>query len=181
MARALKIPIQLADNITSEFKEQVLTLKGPKGEMQLDIPDSINVQMESNHIRVGNKQPTKNTALAGTIYQLIKNNAIGVNEGYQKVLILVGVGYRAQLLNKNTLKLLLGYSHPIEYPLPDKVQAVVEETKITLTSCDKQMLGQVAADIRGFRPPEPYKGKGLHYEGEVIRRKAGKTGKTASS
>lgn len=180
MARAIKIPIQLAAGTTSELKGQTLSLKGPKGEMQLRIPAAIKVKLEADNIQVSQQKPDKNTALVGTIYQLIKNNAIGVHEGYQKVLILVGVGYRAQL-NKNTLKLLLGFSHPIEYQLPEKVQAVVEETKITLKSCDKHMLGQVAADIRSFRPPEPYKGKGTHYEGEVIRRKAGKTGKTAKA
>ena len=115
--------------------------------------------------------------MGGTARALIKNMVQGVSEGFKANLNLVGVGYRAQAQGQK-LTLSLGFSHPVEYALPKVVKAQVDQnTKITLTSCDKQVLGQVCAEIRKYRPPEPYKGKGIHFEGEIIRRKAGKTAK----
>ena len=115
--------------------------------------------------------------MLGTTHALIRNMFEGVTNGYQKRLNLVGVGYRAAV-NNNVLEMSLGFSHPVNYPLPDGVTAsVATNTKITLESTDKQLIGQVSAEIRKFRPPEPYKGKGILFEGERIRRKAGKSGK----
>jgi len=115
--------------------------------------------------------------MLGTTHALIRNMLEGVTNGYQKRLNLVGVGYRAAV-NNNVLEMSLGFSHPVNYPLPDGVTAsVATNTKITLESTDKQLIGQVSAEIRRFRPPEPYKGKGILFEGERIRRKAGKSGK----
>ncbi len=115
--------------------------------------------------------------MLGTTHALIRNMLEGVTNGYQKHLNLVGVGYRAAV-NNNVLEMSLGFSHPVNYPLPDGVTAsVATNTKITLESTDKQLIGQVSAEIRKFRPPEPYKGKGILFEGERIRRKAGKSGK----
>ena len=178
MSRIGKKPIKLVQDVEVKFNNRVLEVKGPKGELELHTHSDIDLVIENNTLSVipSNKNITK-TALIGTTWKLINNMIHGVSQGFRKQLNLVGVGFRAAL-NKNELVLNLGYSHPIKFSLPDGISASVDaNTKITLESSDKQLLGQVSADIQKFRPPEPYKGKGVLFEGQKLKRKAGKSGK----
>jgi len=178
MSRIGKRPIKLEQDVEVTFNNRVLGIKGPKGELELQTHSDVDLVIENNTLSVipSNENITK-TALIGTTWKLINNMIHGVSQGFQKQLNLVGVGYRAAL-NKNELVLNLGYSHPIKFSLPDGISASVDaNTKITLESSDKQLLGQVSADIQKFRPPEPYKGKGVLFEGQKLKRKAGKSGK----
>ena len=178
MSKIGKRPIKLVQDVKIAFNNRILQVKGPKGELELQTHSDVDLVIENNTLSVipSNKNITK-TALIGTTWKLINNMIHGVSQGFQKQLNLVGVGYRAAL-NKNELVLNLGYSHPIKFSLPDGISASVDaNTKITLESSDKQLLGQVSADIQKFRPPEPYKGKGVLFEGQKLKRKAGKSGK----
>ncbi len=178
MSRIGKRPIKLVQDVEVKFNNRVLEVKGPKGELELQTHSDIDLVIENNTLSVipSNENITK-TALIGTTWKLINNMIHGVSQGFKKQLNLVGVGFRAAL-NKNELVLNLGYSHPIKFSLPDGISASVDaNTKITLESSDKQLLGQVSADIQKFRPPEPYKGKGVLFEGQMLKRKAGQSGK----
>ena len=178
MSRIGKRPIKLVQDVEVTFKHRVLEVKGPKGKLDLHTHSEVDLVIENNTLSVipSNDKITK-TALIGTTWKLINNMIHGVSQGFKKQLNLVGVGFRAAL-NKNELVLNLGYSHPIKFSLPDGISASVDaNTKITLESSDKQLLGQVSADIQKFRPPEPYKGKGVLFEGQKLKRKAGKSGK----
>ena len=178
MSRIGKRPIKLVQDVEVTFKNRVLEVKGPKGKLELHTNSEVDLVIENNTLSVitSNENITK-TALIGTTWKLINNMIHGVSQGFKKQLNLVGVGYKAAL-NKNELVLNLGYSHPIKFSLPDGISASVEaNTKITLESSNKQLLGQVSADIQKFRPPEPYKGKGVLFEGQKLKRKAGKSGK----
>ena len=178
MSRIGKRPIKLVQDVEVKFNNRVLEVKGPKGELEFQTHSDIDLVIENNTLSVipSNENITK-TALIGTTWKLINNMIHGVSQGFKKQLNLVGVGYRATL-NKNELVLNLGYSHPIKFSLPNGISASVDaNTKITLESSDKQLLGQVSADIQKFRPPEPYKGKGVLFEGQKLKRKAGKSGK----
>ena len=178
MSRIGKRPIKIVQDVEVKFNNRVLEVKGPKGELEFQTHSDIDLVIENNTLSVipSNENITK-TALIGTTWKLINNMIHGVSQGFKKQLNLVGVGFRAAL-NKNELVLNLGYSHPIKFSLPDGISASVDaNTKITLESSDKHLLGQVSADIQKFRPPEPYKGKGVLFEGEKLKRKAGKSGK----
>ena len=178
MSRIGKRPIKIVQDVEVKFNNRVLEVKGPKGELELQTHSDVDLVIENNTLSVipSNENITK-TALIGTTWKLINNMIHGVSQGFKKQLNLVGVGFRAAL-NKNELVLNLGYSHPIKFSLPDGISASVDaNTKITLESSDKQLLGQVSADIQKFRPPEPYKGKGVLFEGQKLKRKAGKSGK----
>ena len=178
MSRIGKRPIKIVQDVEVKFNNRVLEVKGPKGELELQTHSDIDLVIENNTLSVipSNENITK-TALIGTTWKLINNMIHGVSQGFKKQLNLVGVGFRAAL-NKNELVLNLGYSHPIKFLIPDGISASVDaNTKITLESSDKQLLGQVSADIQKFRPPEPYKGKGVLFEGQKLKRKAGKSGK----
>ena len=178
MSRIGKRPIKLVQDVEVTFTNRVLEVKGPKGKLELHTNSEVDLVIENNTLSVinSNENITK-TALIGTTWKLINNMIHGVSQGFKKQLNLVGVGYKAAL-NKNELVLNLGYSHPIKFSLPDGISASVEaNTKITLESSNKQLLGQVSADIQKFRPPEPYKGKGVLFEGQKLKRKAGKSGK----
>ena len=178
MSRIGKRPIKLLQDVEVKFNNRVLEVKGPKGELELQTHSDVDLVIENNTLSVipSNENITK-TALIGTTWKLINNMIHGVSQGFQKQLNLVGVGFRAAL-NKNELVLNLGYSHPIKFLIPDGISASVDaNTKITLESPDKQLLGQVSAEIQKFRPPEPYKGKGVLFEGQKLKRKAGKSGK----
>ncbi|MEM0992260.1 MAG: 50S ribosomal protein L6 [Bacteroidota bacterium] len=181
MSRIGKMPISLPDKVeVSISNKNIVTVKGPKGELSQNIHPDMEVTMENGAVEV--KRPTnqkRHRAMHGLYRSLINNMVIGVSEGYVKELELVGVGYRCNNTGQ-LLELILGYSHPIMFMLPDevKVEAKMEKGKspsIRLESIDKQLIGQIAAKIRSFRPPEPYKGKGIRFKGEEIRRKAGKT------
>ena len=178
MSKIGKRPIKLVQDVKVAFNNRVLEMKGPKGELELQTHPDVDLVIDNETLSVipSNEGSTK-TAQIGTTWKLISNMIHGVSQGFQKQLNLVGVGFRATL-NQKELVLNLGYSHPIKYSLPDGISASVNaNTKITLESSDKQLLGQVSAEIQKFRPPEPYKGKGVLFEGQKLKRKAGKSGK----
>ena len=179
MSRIGKRPIRISKGVDVSFLESQLIVKGPKGELKLSSHPAIKLKIENENIYVSPSEPNgKVTPMLGTTWALVTNMIHGVTEGFKKQLNLVGVGYRA-IVNQKTIELNLGYSHPIKYVLPAGISAKVDSnTKILLESSDKQLLGQVSAEIQKFRPPEPYKGKGILFEGEKINRKAGKSGKT---
>ena len=180
MSRIGKLPIGVPAGVTVNFKDDVITVKGPKGELSQYINPLINVAVENGQITLSrNSDEKQERAFHGLYRSLVNNMVVGVSEGYKKELELVGVGYRASN-NGNTIELSLGYTHPIFIQLPPeiKVETKSERNKnplILLESCDKQLLGQVCSKIRSFRKPEPYKGKGIKFVGEVIRRKSGKS------
>ena len=154
---------------------RAVRLEGPKGKLQTTIPPGVQVKVEGNVVRVERESEERQVrALHGLTRKLIANMAQGVSQGFSRVLDINGVGYRAEVKGQE-IHMTLGYSHPVVFPLPQGVAASVErQVIITLTSADRQLLGETAAKIRGLRPPEPYKGKGIKYREEVIRRKAGK-------
>ena len=180
MSRIGKLPVNIPAGVTISVNNGVVTVKGPKGELKQEINPNITVEIEGNVCNVTRPNDEKeNRAMHGLYRALINNMVIGVSKNYKKTLELVGVGYRASN-NGQVLELSLGYTHAIYLGLaPEiKVQTVSERNQnplIVLESCDKQLLGQVCAKIRSFRKPEPYKGKGVKFQGEVVRRKAGKT------
>ena len=181
MSRIGKLPIALPAGVTVAVdSENVVTVKGPKGELKQAVAPSITVKVEDGRVEVLRADNEKeNRSLHGLYRALINNMVVGVSEGYKKEMELVGVGYRAQS-NGQVLELSLGFSHSVIIKLPAeiKVEAKTERNKnpmITLESYDKQLLGQVCAKIRSLRKPEPYKGKGIRFQGEVVRRKVGKS------
>ena len=153
----------------------VVTVKGPKGSLTMPLSDQVEVKREDGALRFAARSASRSArALAGTTRSLLKNMVTGVSEGFEKRLELQGVGYRAQAQGRR-LNLQLGFSHPVEYALPDGIDVeTTSQTQIVVKGIDKQLVGQVSAEIRGFRPPEPYKGKGVRYVGERVRRKEGK-------
>ncbi|HIA56205.1 MAG TPA: 50S ribosomal protein L6 [Candidatus Lambdaproteobacteria bacterium] len=179
MSRIGKKPIKVTQGVGVSFKARLLSVKGPKGELELKTHPAIELNIDTEKILVTPADlDAPMTPMLGTTWALISNMIHGVTEGFQKQLNLVGVGYKAAVSQK-ILELNVGYSHPIKYALPDGIKATVNaNTRILLESSDKQLLGQVSAEIQKFRPPEPYKGKGILFEGEKIKRKAGKSGKT---
>jgi large subunit ribosomal protein L6 len=176
MSRIGKKPISIPKDVKIGIKDNIITVTGPKGELSRNIIPGINIQIESDHLILSIDNLTKElNSFHGLFRMLIANMVAGVSKGFEKVLEIVGVGYRAELSGR-TATLHLGYSHPVIFELPIGVEANIDKTKITLTSIDRELLGQTAAKIRGFRKPEPYKGKGIRNAGEVIKLKAGKTG-----
>ena len=179
MSRIGKLPIAIPAGVDVKLEEgNLLTVKGPKGTLTRKLSADMNIAVEDNQIVVTRPNDLKkNKSLHGLTRALIYNMVTGVTEGYSKVLEINGVGYRATKAG-NKLTLLLGYSHPVEMIDPEGVESIVEGTnKITVTGIDKEKVGQYAAEIRFKRPPEPYKGKGIKYSTEHIRRKVGKAGK----
>ena len=180
MSRIGKLPIAIPAGVTVTLKDDVVTVKGPKGELSQYVNPLITVTVEGNEVVVSRSSDEKQErSLHGLYRALINNMVVGVSEGYKKELELVGVGYRVSNTG-NIVELALGYTHTIFMVLPSeiKVETKTERNKnplITLESCDKQLLGAVCAKIRSFRKPEPYKGKGVKFVGEVIRRKSGKS------
>ncbi len=169
-------PIPIPKGVQVKLDGNLVTVKGPKGELKREIHPDIGVEIQDNVIKVFIKKHTKKSkALHGLFNSLIWNMVKGVTEGFKKTLEIVGVGYRAELKGR-TIVLNLGYSNPVEFELPKGIDAQVERSKIVLMGIDKELVGETAAKIRRFRPPEPYKGKGIRYEGEVIIKKAGKGG-----
>jgi len=175
MSRIGKHPVKLVDGVSANITENEIVVKGKLGELKTHIPAGVSVSMENGEIVVKPLHNSKESrALWGTVRQNIENLMKGVTEGFKKELELIGVGYRAQVSGQK-LKLVLGYSHDIDYDLPEGVKATVtDQTKLTLSGMDKQLVGQVAAEIRSYRAPEPYKGKGVKYADETIFRKDGK-------
>lgn len=175
MSRIGKQPVEIPSGVNVRLEGQALHVKGPKGDLHLQVHPEIEVQMEGNELQVKRPSDARNhRALHGLTRALVANMVHGVHTGFQKTLEIVGVGYRAEKRGQD-LVLNLGYSHQIQYPAPAGITLEAPTpTTVTVFGADKAMVGQVAAEIRGFRPPEPYKGKGVRYQGEQVRRKAGK-------
>ena len=175
MSRVGRKPISIPKGVDLKVSGHTVVAKGPKGELSRDIREGLVVTMEDGVAHVAQTQTGRMaSALHGLTRALIQNMVRGVSEGFSKSLEIHGTGYRAQLQGQK-LVLNLGHSHPIEYPLPKGIQVVVDQNRIVLSGADKELLGQVTAEIRRFRPPEPYKGKGVRYLNEHVRRKAGKS------
>ena len=179
MSRVGKRPVPIPGGVTVTVLENRISVKGPKGELSTHILTGTQVTIENGEARVQAEKITRNPAF-GTMRANLNNMVTGVTQGFQKVLEIQGTGYRAQM-DGTKLVLQLGYSHPIVFVPPAGIAIKVESpTRVVVSGADKAQVGQVAADIRAFRPPEPYKGKGIRYEGEYVRRKAGKAAGAAS-
>ena len=175
MSRIGKKAVSIPSGVTASVEGQTVKMKGPKGALQFVVPDEIAVKLDNGAIKVDPRLDSKRAlAMWGTSRTLVANLVTGVTKGFESKLDITGVGYRAAVQGKN-LQIALGYSHDIVYPIPDGIAiATPRPTEIVVTGIDKQRVGQVAAEIRSFRPPEPYKGKGVRYSGEYIFRKEGK-------
>ena len=177
MSRVGNRPISIPSGVTINLSDDEIQVKGPKGELSCKIPAGIKVSNEDGTLsfeRPDDSKPAR--ANHGLVRALVNNLVVGVSEGFVKRLEIEGVGYRADVQGKS-LNLLLGFSHPVEMPIPEGLKVSVDQnTKVAIEGADKQVVGQFAADVRALRPPEPYKGKGVRYEDEHIRRKVGKAG-----
>ena len=190
MSRIGKLPIVIPAGVTVSLNDSIVTVKGPKGEMSQKVDPSIIVKVEDNNIvfEVDENSPVnykQRNAFHGLYRSLVNNMVVGVSEGYKKTLELVGVGYRVSNQG-NLIEFSLGYTHPIFIQLPKEVKVETKSERnqnplLMLESCDKQLLGLICAKIRSFRKPEPYKGKGILFKGEVIRRKSGKSASAKES
>lgn len=178
MSRIGKLPIPVANGVTVAIDGPKVSVKGPKGQLAREFnPDISIVQADGQLIVTRPSDEKRHKALHGLTRTLLNNMVVGVSAGFTKTLEIQGVGYRAQKQGNNLL-LALGFSHPVEVPPPPGIEFTVEtNTRVHVQGIDKELVGQVAANVRGLRPPEPYKGKGIRYAGEVVRRKAGKAGK----
>ena len=175
MSRVGKMVIPIPKGVELKMAGRKVSAKGPKGELSCDVLDGIEVDIQDGNAAVRQTSTEKNaSAVHGLSRALINNMVEGVSDGFSKSLELHGTGYRAQVQG-NKVVLNLGFSNPVDYQLPQGIEAAVEGNKITVSGIDKALVGQVAAEIRQFRPPEPYKGKGVRYVGEYVRRKAGKS------
>jgi large subunit ribosomal protein L6 len=182
MSRIGRKLIEIPQEVTVEVNGRDIAVTGPKGTLSCKMEREIGVKIEEGKVKVEVLAETKrSTALWGLTRALIANMVKGVVEGFEKKLELVGVGYRAKQISPTEIVLTVGFSHPVEFKSPKEIQlTVIDTTHITVTGADKQVVGMVAANIRKVRKPEPYKGKGIRYEGEYVRRKAGKAGKVGS-
>jgi large subunit ribosomal protein L6 len=177
MSRVGKKPIAVPGKTKVTYKDRVITVQGEKGTLTRTIHPNVDLEIDTDVITVTMEQETQsNRALQGLTRSLVANMVTGVEKGFEKVLEINGIGYRASL-SGNTIVLNLGFSHPINFELPDGIAATVDKNNtVTLSGINKELLGQTAASIRRLRPPEPYKGKGIKYADEYVQRKAGKTG-----
>ena len=180
MSRVGKKPVVIPKGVTIEIKDGVCTVKGPKGDLSRPIPERIQVEVADGQAVVTRERETKKArSLHGLFRALLQNMTTGVSDGWTKKLEIQGVGYSAEI-EGSTMTMRLGYSHPVEYQVPDGITVQIEKgTNITVTGIDREAVGQVAAVIRGFRKPDAYKGKGIRYADELIRLKPGKAGVTA--
>ncbi len=177
MSRIGKKPIPLPKGVTVKIEGNTVAVQGPKGKLDTQIPAGIKVEQQDGHL-VALRENDSQAALHGLTRALVNNAVEGVTRGWTRDLEIVGIGYRAELKGKGTVVFTLGYSHPIEYPLPSGIEVAVDakQTKLTVTGIDRQKVGQVAAEMRSLRPPDPYKNKGVRYAGERLKKKVGKTG-----
>lgn len=179
MSRIGRKPIQLPDGVEVKLENNEVFVKGPKGQLSYVLPEGIGLTIDNRTLIVTRSSDnSRHKALHGLARSLISNMVTGVSTGFTRVLQIYGVGYRAQV-SGDKLTINIGYSHPVDFKLPEGIKAVVDEkqTTITLSGIDKQLIGQVAANIRAIRPPDAYKGKGIRYAEEVLKLKPGKTGK----
>ncbi|HET8825457.1 MAG TPA: 50S ribosomal protein L6 [Terriglobales bacterium] len=177
MSRIGKKPIALPKGVTVKIEGNLVAVQGPKGKLDTRVPSGITVEQQDGHI-VALRQNDSQAALHGLTRALVNNAVEGVTKGWTRELEIVGIGYRAEMKGKGTVVFTLGYSHPIEYPLPTGIDVAVDpkQTRLTVTGIDRQKVGQVAAEMRALRPPDPYKNKGVRYAGERLKKKVGKTG-----
>jgi len=177
MSRIGRLPVPVASGVKVELAGRKVTIKGPKGSLAQELPGGIDAEVADGKIVVKRRDDGKSQrALHGLTRALLANAVVGVTTGFSKELEIQGVGYRAQVAGSN-VNLTLGYTHAIDFPIPTGIQIAVEkQTKLTVSGIDRQQVGQVAAKLRALRPPDVYKGKGVRYVGEVVRKKAGKTG-----
>ncbi len=181
MSRIGKKPIPLPQGVQVSVERDTVAVKGPKGLVRTHLPAGVKLEQKDG-VLTAQRDDDSRSAVHGLVRALVQNAVIGVTAGWNRELEIVGVGYRAELKGKNTVVFSLGYSHPIEYPLPEGISVTVDpkQTRLNVIGIDRQKVGQVAAEMRGLRPPDPYKNKGVRYAGERLRKKAGKTGaKTA--
>jgi large subunit ribosomal protein L6 len=176
MSRIGKKPVVVPKGVTVTLKGAEIAVKGPKGELKRSVPPLVKVTVTSAEVTVAREENDgASRAQHGLMRALLQNMVLGVTQGFERKLEINGVGYKAEIAGEK-LTLSLGYSHPIVFPLPKGVSAKVEKNVLALSGIDKELVGETAAKVRSFRPPEPYKGKGVKYMEEVIRRKVGKTG-----
>jgi len=176
MSRIGKKPVTIPEKVKIEYKNRLITVTGEKGSLTWTVNPAVDLAVEDKSIQVTMEKETRsNMALQGMTRSIVDNMVTGVSKGFERSLEINGIGYRAEVKGK-TIVFNLGYSHPIDFPLPEGVTANIEKSTVTLSGIDKQLIGQTAATIRKLRPPEPYKGKGIKYTEERIQRKAGKTG-----
>lgn len=175
MSRVAKAPVQIPAGVEVKLAADKIAIKGKQGQLELDVHSAVEIKQEDGVLTFAPKNGDKQSnALAGTFRALVNNMVTGVSVGFEKKLVLQGVGYRAKASGK-TLNLSLGFSHPVDYELPEGVTVETpSQTEVLIKGIDKQKVGQVAAEIRGYRPPEPYKGKGVRYADENVRRKEAK-------
>ncbi len=177
MSRIGKLPVEIPQGVSIDINGDLVKVKGPKGELEQQIQPQVSIEIEGSQLTVNRKDDSKKArSFHGLYRQLLQNMVTGVTTGFQRSLLINGVGYRAEV-NGNVLLLNLGFSMPIEFTIEDGLTVAVEgQNKITVSGISKERVGQAAAEIRSIRPPEPYKGKGVKYEDENIRRKIGKSG-----
>jgi large subunit ribosomal protein L6 len=177
MSRIGKKPIPLPKGVTVKIEGNTVAVQGPKGKLDTQLPAGIKVQQQDGNL-VAIRENDSQAALHGLARALVNNAVEGVTKGWTRDLEIVGIGYRAEMKGKGTVVFSLGYSHPIEYPLPSGIEAAVDpkQTKPSVSGIDRQKVGQVAAEMRSLRPPDPYKNKGVRYAGERLKKKVGKTG-----
>jgi large subunit ribosomal protein L6 len=177
MSRIGKKPITLPKGVTVNIQDNIVAVEGPKGKLDTRLPRGIKVEQQDGHL-VAIRENDSQAAVHGLARALVNNAVEGVTKGWTRELEIVGIGYRAEMKGKGTVVFNLGYSHPIEYPLPSGVEVAVDpkQTKLTVSGIDRQKVGQVAAEMRSLRPPDPYKNKGVRYAGERLKKKVGKTG-----
>src|SRR5438046_1488583 len=177
MSRIGKKPIPIPKGVTVKIEGNTVAVQGPKGKLDTSLPAGIRIEQQDGHL-VATRENDSQAAVHGLARALVNNAVEGVTKGWTRELEIVGIGYRAEMKGKATVVFSLGYSHPIEYPLPTGIEVAVDpkQTKLTLTGIDRQKVGQVAAEMRGLRPPDPYKNKGVRYAGERLKKKVGKTG-----
>jgi large subunit ribosomal protein L6 len=176
MSRIGKLPVAVPPKVKVEIQGQKVRVEGPKGKLDFELPSRTSARLEGGNVLVSRQgDDAEAKALHGLSRAIVNNMVKGVSDGFVKKLEIQGVGFKA-VVQDNKVNLALGYSHPVNYPIPDQIKVTVEEnTKLTIEGPSKQLVGQVAAEIRSYYPPEPYKGKGVRYAGEQVRRKEGKT------
>jgi len=177
MSRIGKKPIAVPQGVKVQLQGNVVAVQGPKGKLETIIPAGIKFEQKDGHLQAVREDDSK-AALHGLARALVNNAVEGVTKGWVRELEIVGVGYRAEMKGKSTVVFTLGYSHPIELPLPSGVECAIDpkQTRLSVSGIDRQKVGQVAAEMRGLRPPDPYKNKGVRYVGERLKKKVGKTG-----
>jgi large subunit ribosomal protein L6 len=177
MSRIGKKPIAIPQGVKVSIEGNLVKVQGPKGALETQVPRGIKVAQQDGHL-LAQRENDQQAALHGLTRALINNAVEGVTKGWTRDLEIVGIGYRAELKGKNIVVFTLGFSHPIEYPLPEGITATVDPklTRLSVSGIDRQKVGQVAAEMRSLRPPDPYKNKGVRYAGERLKKKVGKTG-----